>query len=75
MSIRCTLGFAFYRNSLTEKTRDAPHQNIFLEKNYKSIALDSHFAELSNESCKAEIGNKKGKRNPLQDSLSAKLYH
>ena len=45
------------------------------EKNYKSIALDSHFAELSNESCKAEIGNKKRKRNPLQDSLSAKLYH
>ena len=42
---------------------------------YKSIALDSHFAELSNESCKAEIGNKKRKRNPLQDSLSAKLYH
>ena len=75
MSIRCTLGFAFYRNSLTEKTRDAPHQNTFLEKNYKSIALDSHFAELSNESCKAEIGNKKRKRNPLQDSLSAKLYH
>ena len=61
MSIRCTLGFAFYRNSSTEKTRDASHQRIFLEKNYKSIALDSHFAELSNESCKAEIGNKKEK--------------
>ena len=44
------------------------------KKNSKSIAWDSHFAELSNESCKAEIGNKKKEKEILCKILCLQSY-